>query len=236
MTPPLTSGADEDLAVEEVTSLEDERFDLIYPPPIRKLSPRFWTPVRIAAEAAKLLVASPATRVLDVGCGPGKFCLVGVSLTDGQFTGVEQRSDLVAAAREAGARLNLADVKFLHANIVDVSFARYDAFYIFNPFEEHLFEGHKIDSAIPRSPELFKSYTSYVAAQLAVKPLGTRVVSYAGYGDEIPACYSCEQALFRDDLKLWIKSREGEPDRKRFGLRTSRSYRARPLGVAAMVR
>jgi hypothetical protein len=72
---------------------------------------------------------------------------------------------------------------------------------------------------------LFKTYTSHVAAQLGARPIGTRVVTYAGYADDIPACYYCETALFGDDLKLWIKHREHEPDIERLGLNVSRSYR-----------
>ena len=34
-------------------SIEDEKFDLIYPRQIRELSSTFWTPVAVAAEAAK---------------------------------------------------------------------------------------------------------------------------------------------------------------------------------------
>ncbi len=45
--------------------------------------------------------------MLDIGCGPGKFCLLGPSLTDGRFTGVEQRSELVAAARVTAAKLQI---------------------------------------------------------------------------------------------------------------------------------
>ena len=75
-------------------SIEDEKFDLIYPAQIRQLSALHWTPVAVAAEAAKFLVTAPETRVLDIGCGPGKFCLVAASLTDGHFSGVEQRNDL----------------------------------------------------------------------------------------------------------------------------------------------
>ena len=85
--------------------------------------------------------------------------------------------------------------------------------------------GHKIDSAIHLSPALFKRYTSHVAAQLGARPIGTRVVTYAGYAEDIPACYYCELALFGDDLKLWIKQREYEPDIERLGLNVSRSYR-----------
>ncbi len=213
----MTFRAD-DIADDDPSSVEDEKFDLIYPAAIRELSSIFWTPIRIAAEAAKLLVNEPGRRVLDIGCGPGKFCLVAAQLTDGHFTGVEQRPELVTAATEAAARLELSDVQFLHANVMDVPFAAYEAFYLFNPFEENMFDGHKIDSAVPLSVELFHRYTSHVAAQLGRCPMGTRVVTYMGYADEIPGCYTCEAALFRDDLKLWVKRREYDPAAERLGL------------------
>ncbi len=163
-------------------------------------------------------------RVLDIGCGPGKFCLVAATLTEGRFTGVEQRAELVAAARAAATTLGLSEIEFLHGNLMDVAFADYDAFYLFNPFEENM-HGHIIDSAIPLSADLFKKYTRHVAHQLGERPLGTRVVTYAGYADDIPSCYDCEKALFHDDLKLWIKNREYDHDIERLGLRVSRSYR-----------
>ncbi len=215
----------EGLDPDEVTSKEDEKFDLIYPAKIRELSSVFWTPVAIAAEAAKLLATKPGTHVLDIGCGPGKFCLVAASLTEGRFTGVELRGDLVAAAATAAAELRLSGVQFLQTNVMEIAFADYDAFYLFNPFEENMFQGHKIDSSVPLSPELFKRYTSHVATELAARPMGTRVVTYMGYADEIPACYSCESALFRDDLKLWVKNREPDLALEPLGLSAKRSYR-----------
>lgn len=223
--PPGSAPPDEEIEGPEAFSIEDEKFDLIYPPKLRALSPIFWTPVAVAAEAAKLLVQTRQTRVLDIGCGPGKFCLVAASLTDGRFTGVEQRNDFVTAARQAAAGLQLANVEFVHGNIMDIAFADYDAFYLFNPFEENLFNGRKIDRAVPLSPEYFKRYTSHVAAQLGARPIGTRVVTYMGYADDIPACYDCESALFGDDLKLWIKHREFDRDIDQLGLRVSRSHR-----------
>jgi len=214
----------QDIEDPEGFSIEDEKFDQIYPPQVRKLSSLFWTPVAVAAEAAKMLVITAGTRVLDIGCGSGKFCLVAASLTNGRFTGVEQRTELVAAAKKAALDLHLPEIKFLHANLLDVPFADYDAFYLFNPFEENM-HGHKIDSAIPLSTKLFKKYTSHVVDQLGQRPIGTRVATYAGYADDIPACYDCEQALFRDDLKLWVKNRAYDADAEKPGLRASRSYR-----------
>src|SRR5690242_2088419 len=43
----------------ETRSVEDENFDQIFPSKIRKLSAQHWTPVRVAAEAARLLVRAP---------------------------------------------------------------------------------------------------------------------------------------------------------------------------------
>lgn len=216
---------DEESGIPDAFSIEDEKFDLIYPVKLRELSPLFWTPVAVAAEAARLLVQTPQTRVLDIGCGPGKFCLVAAFLTEGRFTGVEHRKDFVTAACQAAAGLQVANVEFVHGNIMDVAFGDYDAFYLFNPFEENLFNGRKIDRAVPLSPENFKRYTSHVAAQLGARPTGTRVVTYMGYADDIPACYDCESTLFGDDLKLWIKAREFDPDIEQLGLRVSRSHR-----------
>jgi SAM-dependent methyltransferase len=221
---PSWTGNHNDIAAPDEFSIEDERFDRIYPAEIRELSSIFWTPVAIAAEAAKLLVAESGTRVLDVGCGPGKFCLIAGALTDGHFTGVEQRGALVAAARDAARALGLDGVQFLHGNVTEIAFGDYDAFYIFNPFEENM-HGHRIDSAIPLSPDLFKRYTSYVADQLGRLPHGTRAVTYMGYGDEIPSSYDCEQTRFGDDLKLWRKVRDYDPALEQLGLRASRSYR-----------
>lgn len=215
----------------EARSVEDEKFDQVYPSKMRRLSALHWTPVRVAAEAAKLLSTGPGTRVLDVGCGPAKFCLVAASFTEGSFTGVEQRKELVVAAKNAARQLQLKNVEIIHGNVVALDFTPYDAFYLYNPFEENMARGHKIDATVPLSPLLFKRYNSYVAAQLGARPIGTRVVTYAGYADEIPACYDCESALFRDELKLWVKRREYDPDIERLGLHTSRSYRG-PIGWA----
>ena len=223
---------EDDFAEEDLRSLEDEKFDQIYSARIRRLSPLQWTPVRVAAEAAQFLVAAPGARVLDIGCGPGKFCLVAAALTDGYFTGIEHRADLAKAAREAAEKLGRARVEIVHGNVTDFSFADYDAFYLYNPFEENMVRGRRIDNAVPLSPLLFKKYNHHVAAQLGLKPIGTRVATYAGYADEIPSCYDCVRTLFRDELKFWIKQREYDPAVEKLGLHSSRSYRG-PLGWVA---
>jgi hypothetical protein len=67
----------------------DLAFDALYERRIRELSPQHWTPVRIARRAAELLTLSGAKRILDVGSGVGKFCIVGALTTEAQFVGIE---------------------------------------------------------------------------------------------------------------------------------------------------
>jgi len=199
------------------SSVVDDRFDQIFPPGLRKLSSVFWTPLAIAARAAKLLVNKRGMRVLDIGCGAGKFCLIGAALTDGYFTGVEHRRDLAKAAKDVVVKHGITNVEIIQANITEHSFSKYDAFYLFNPFEENIVRGFKLNGVVPRSANLFVKYVKYVAAELAAKPLDTRVVTYAGFALEVPRCYECEQTAFGGRLKLWIKDREATADEARFG-------------------
>lgn len=199
------------------SSVLDDRFDQIFPSQLRKLSSIFWTPVTIAAQASQLLVDRRGTRVLDVGSGVGKFCLVAAALTDGDFTGIEQREDLVKAAKDAVAKHRITNIQIIHGNVTEHSFSEYDAFYLFNPFEAFVFERSKINGALPVSVDLYLKCVNHVAAQLARKSIGTRVVTYAGCAHEVPNCYACKLSRFGGHLKLWVKVREATLDDEQFG-------------------
>jgi SAM-dependent methyltransferase len=200
-------GVNDPGSYEDIFSAEDERFDRTYPDEIRDLSWRHWTPVAVARRAAQFLVESPGTRVLDLGCGPGKFCIVGALATAGHFTGVEQRKQLADLARVTMQRQGVRSVEIFHANVLEVDFLAYDAFYLFNPFEENLFKRGKIDASVRFSKALYERYTGHVAAQLARAPLETRVVTYGGLCEEVPLCYEEQQSSFGGTLKLWRKTR-----------------------------
>src|SRR5947209_1589202 len=84
--------------------VRDARFDRVYPPLAQSVSRRFWTPVRVALTGAGWLREARSQRLLDVGSGVGKFCIV-TQLAAGCAThGVEQRESLVEAARAAARK------------------------------------------------------------------------------------------------------------------------------------
>lgn len=193
--------------LEYVHTLEDSRFDLAFPREIRAQSTVHWTPVVIARQAAEFLVREPGTRVLDIGCGPGKFCIVGALATEGRFTGVEQRKHLCDAARSVISQVKIPNVEIIHGNLTEIPFSDFDAFYLFNPFEENLDTTSKIDFNVPLSSELYETYTEHVARQLALAPLGTRVATYCGVCEEVPLGYECVSASPDYGLKFWEKTK-----------------------------
>lgn len=193
--------------LEYIYAHEDDRFDLMFPPEIRELSDRHWTPVKVARRAAEFLVSEPGTRVLDIGCGPGKFCIVGALATAGRFTGVEQRLRLFEVARSTVEQAKIPNAEIIHGNVTEMNFSNFDAFYLFNPFEENLETMMKIDALVNLSSELYEKYTEYVARQLTLAPLGTRLVTYCGSCEEVPLGYECLDASLDQGLKFWEKTK-----------------------------
>ena len=193
---------------EFLTAFRDFEFDRDYPVDVCEQSACHWTPIDVCQMAAEWLVEKPGTRVLDIGCGPGKFCAIGATNTLGYFTGVEQRGRLVKAAREMLARHRIARVEIVHGNITTVSFDAFDAFYLFNPFEENILPMLRIDKEVEMGAQLYDDYTLHVQTQLERKPLGTRIVTYYGSCAEVPECYTCVKTAYDGTLKLWLKMRE----------------------------
>ncbi len=193
--------------LEFIHARADDQFDLIYPPEIRRLSRTHWTPIRIACAAADFLVSAPATRVLDIGCGPGKFCLIGALTTTGHFTGIEQRKNLCDLARKKIQQARLPRAEVYHGNITTLDFAPFAAFYLFNPFGENLEDALRIDASVARSVAHHDRYTEHVANQLARAPLGTRVATYCGPEEVIPLGYECQESFVDYRLKFWVKTK-----------------------------
>lgn len=185
--------------------IDDHTFNTIYPIRIKKLSERHWTPVKIAKIAADYLASKPNMKVLDIGAGVGKFCLVGAASTKGIFYGVEQRASLIKIAEKIAKKHHIENVKFIHSNITQINFSDYDAFYFYNAFFENVDTTNPIDKEIDPKIELFYSYSNYVRDQLGKMPKGTRLVTYWSTWEEIPESFDIEYSTCNGILNFWKK-------------------------------
>ncbi len=188
-------------------NVSDEDFNLIYPEKIREIAYNQWTPLDVSRLAAKFLAEKPNARVLDIGSGVGKFCMVGASCTNGLFTGVEQRDYLVEMSNKISARYGLANAKYIHSNIMDIPFVDYDSFYFFNAFYENIDRAAVIDNTVERGFNFYNMYTRYVSGQLAKKQIGTRLATYWSPLNEIPDSYELKFSAFEEKLNCWEKVR-----------------------------
>lgn len=185
--------------------VKDSTFNEIYPNHIRELASQHWTPVDVAKMAADYLAEKPDSKILDIGAGVGKFCLVGAASTKGMFFGVEQRASLTKISKKIADRYKITNVEFIHSNINEISFFDYDAFYFFNSFYENMDTTGSIDDKVMPDKELYYSYSQYVKEQLDTTPVGTRLVTYWSKWDEIPGSFDLTGTAFNGLLNFWKK-------------------------------
>lgn len=183
----------------------DISFDILYPAHIQALSAMHWTPVDIAKKAAAFL-NTPGARVLDIGSGVGKFCLIaGTHFPQTRFTGVEQRQELHHYAELARDETDLGNVNFIHGNLTELDYENYDHFYFYNAFYENIEPDSRIDHAVRTSFELYERYQCFVHGMLGAKKSGTRLVTYHARESQIPASYQRVENVYHKLLKMWIK-------------------------------
>lgn len=194
-------------AHEEVS---DAEFDALFPPWVRARSERHWTSVAVALRAARFLAEEERARVLDVGSGPGKFCLLGASSTAAEFTGVERRRHLAQTARELARRYGIERAHFLSGDLRELAWGDFTGFYFYNPFAENRFgQLERIDDTVELNPARFELDLAFVLEQLARAPAGTRVAIYCGLGADPPVAYDLvgSEWFGAYELELWQKTR-----------------------------
>lgn len=172
--------------------MSDAAFDGVLPTELRHLSAVHWTPYSVAVRAAEWLAPEPAMRVLDVGSGVGKLCVIGALATGAAWHGVERHRAAVRAAVGAAQAFGVSHrTHFVHGDALSIGWAPFDSFYFYNPFE--VFPLH---DAVPE-----------ILERLAWLRPGTRVVTYHGLGGEMPSCYRRirRENLELGDLELWIR-------------------------------
>jgi SAM-dependent methyltransferase len=186
----------------------DSIFDLIYPSDVVKNSSTHWTPVKVAILASKLLCDGAERRVLDVGAGCGKFCLVGALSSPGYYVGVERRKNLSAVAAESGARLKVTSARFIQDEAFNLDWRTFDAFYFFNPFYELREPDLRMDTTLDGKGEVdFIDHVNETLKRLDRLRVHTRVVTYHGLGGSMPSSYELVKRLSAGSsfLNLWIK-------------------------------
>jgi SAM-dependent methyltransferase len=182
----------------------DRAIDALVPNELRYLSSTHWTPAEIAMRAVALLAPTPGERILDIGAGIGKLCSIGaLSVHDTIWCGVEQHQPLVAAARDLARALGVTDrTTFLHGDALALDWTRYDALYLYNPFELTGLGLHQFVGV-----ETFRAEVARVEARLASLPGGVRVVTLHGFGGAMPPSfelvYQEHMPQVGHDLVLW---------------------------------
>lgn len=157
--------------------------------------------------ASKLLECGPGARVLDIGSGVGKFCIVAAAATGARVLGVERRQGLVEVAEQTAAWYGV-DVSFVHGSFASYDPLVVDGVYLFNPFVENIasMEDH-IDSSVELSERRFVEDVAAAEGFLRAARTGTRVVTYCGFGGQMPPGYVRVLRERRAGvLELWIKT------------------------------
>ncbi|MFK7785397.1 MAG: methyltransferase domain-containing protein [Crocinitomicaceae bacterium] len=164
-----------------------------------------WTPLEVIKTAVRWLGTEGDNKILDIGSGVGKFCLIGAMNSTAQFAGVEIRKNLIDQATELRKELGLSNVKFIHSDIREIDFHEYTSFYFYNPFCEHMALSGGIDDQIQFDEEAFYTYQDFVEDQLKRTPKGTKLVKYCSPDFDISTDFDLADMYFEGQLQLWIK-------------------------------
>ncbi len=169
----------------------DGAFDVYLPEDLGDLSGDQWTPLEVALAAATWLREFGVRRVLDIGSGPGKFCVAAALAGGCELVGVEQNPRFVAVARSLARLFGVQSrVRFLQGHLGEIVLPEADAYYIYNPFAQHLFaptEGFGAGA----TPDYARYHRDVTIAQDVFRRAraGTIVLTYNGFGGLMPSSY-----------------------------------------------
>ena len=113
-----------DAAPDQILAINQARYGLLYQDLDTALAEYASRPVMIAAAWLRWWYDHhpPATRLLDVGCGPGVLtCAYGLALPDAEVVGVDVTPEAVACAEELAGRVGARNVTFVAGDALDPS-------------------------------------------------------------------------------------------------------------------
>jgi hypothetical protein len=185
--------------------LTEESFNNCLPDYLKSRSKRFFTPFDVAKTATEWLTEDGKKRILDIGAGIGKFCIAGASCSDSFFCGIEYRPSLAKIANELILKFDIANAMVQNSDVTEIDFENFDAFYLYNPFQENLTPGLRLNNEVDLNSALYVYYFNHTEEKLARVKSGTRLVTYHGCNFEVPTSFTKIKVSKDNTLKLWIK-------------------------------
>ena len=190
---------------------DDEAFDKVLKKSVQGHSYIHWSPIEVIKAAVDWLGnegtstdGKPSTnRILDIGSGVGKFCLIGAMNSNAHFTGIEIRKNLIDEAVKLKSDLKLKNVDFIHSDIKEIDFSLFTSFYFYNPFCELMALSGSIDDQIKFDEEAYYDYQDFIAEQLKRTPKGTKLVTYCSPDLDISMDFDLKDMYFDGQLQLW---------------------------------
>jgi ubiquinone/menaquinone biosynthesis C-methylase UbiE len=187
-------------------NIPDEQFDAIYPFEIRELSDRHWTSVYVAKLSAGYLCNQKPVKVLDIGSGVGKFCLVGAILHPrSEFHGVDIRQNFIDISNAIKNEHAVSNVHFFQKDVLQMNFSGYDAIYFFNSFQEKIDVTSIIDRNSEVSVEMYMTYIKHIFNELNNVPIGTKLVTYYSEEFYVPNTFKLISTHIKGELKFYLK-------------------------------
>jgi predicted RNA methylase len=191
----------------------DRDFDQFLPSELRCVSGQYWTPLVVAIRAAEWLDELNVRTVVDIGSGAGKFCVAAALSGRAQLViGVEQRARLIAAARDLAHVLDVGErVTFIHGTFGETSLPEADAYYLYNPFGENLFgPAEHLDDDVELGDARYQRDIAAVEKLLREARVGTYLLTYNGFGGEVPSSYRQVRVDLEmpNHLRMWRKTKE----------------------------
>ena len=188
--------------------VDDKEFDQIFPPRIKTLSERHWTPIIVAKIASTFLCYQDGLRILDIGSGVGKFCLVGATLHPScTFFGLDIRENFIQIANKIKKKHTIPNAVFECQNLLETDISSYDGIYFYNSFQEKIDDTSVMDDESAISHETYNAYTQHLYQKFLEMPVGTRLVTYHTAEFCVPENYKMAEHHLIGKVKCYIKTK-----------------------------
>lgn len=191
-------------------NVPDRFFDRFLPQDLAALSSDQWTPLEVVSGVMGWLRELGVQRVVDIGSGPGKFCVAAALISGCELIGLEQSPRFVAVALSLAKLFGVQRrASFVHRTLGDGDLPPADAYYLYNPFAQHLFApGDDFCRGATPDYERYRRDVALAQDTFRRAPVGQIVVTYNGFGGLMPASYEVCR-LSRElpcVLRLWRKT------------------------------